>query len=747
MQNQHAGDELSRRAFLKLTSLTGAGLAFGSFTSIFPSGCGPARPENQVRFSLIGDFGETTRDGVFPVDRLAPMIKSWNTDFLISLGDINYEFGEAGTMDVNVGKNFGEFVYPKGESPHPDWYPYPADAPRRNRFFSVLGNHDYADSFSDLRPTAENIANSRPYVEYLAASLVHGSEPVDLVSGAEGRVVDATGGNPRPFHEDPNIRFFDFRRGVVHFFMLDSNPPSPYGRAEDGVQGRWLRQRLAASDAPWKIVCFHHPPYASGVGAEMMEIMRWPFRGWGADLVVCGHVHSYERLQVPDPGTEGPPLTYIVNGAGGFIPESGYDADNFPGSVVRVENYGAQLVVADEESLTLLYYDIEGTLRDSHVLFRDEAVGPSEIEFTKPELRVDAGGGRAVVRVRRAGSVDHPAAARFATATGTALAGTDFNPVAGTLEFAPGEREKEIHIPLLLRATPEAGLRFNVALSHPSRRTNLGFFRSLSVALIYPALSPLRDVAGFVQQTFEDLLYRHPAESELEVARAALGDDPSWLQKADWVVHRFFLSPEVDAELPRQVAAVALLANANAGAQRLGYAQIPTRANILNGLQLLADAPDPDTGLVRFSEVINRTALEYLKREYPKAWDDPERFVGLIYGYVLGFAAKPEDIRYWKTRPEHPVGKDYESRCRMLAELAVRSFSPTPAHGMTPMDLPSRMRGAVSLSLLYAGVMREQIAWPHFERKLPGADRSTDQLADLVLGALQSAAYARRFRV
>src|SRR5712671_4906319 len=53
----------------------------------------------------------------------------------------------------------------------------------------------------------------------------------------------------------------------------------------------------------------HHPPYSSGPHGATLY-MRWPFRQWGADLVLTGHDHIYERLSVDG-------LPYIVDGLGG----------------------------------------------------------------------------------------------------------------------------------------------------------------------------------------------------------------------------------------------------------------------------------------------------------------------------------------------------------------------------------------------------------------------------------------------
>lgn len=52
----------------------------------------------------------------------------------------------------------------------------------------------------------------------------------------------------------------------------------------------------------------HHPPYTSGNKHGAATAMRWDFKAWGANLVIDGHEHVYERIERPNG------LTYITNG-------------------------------------------------------------------------------------------------------------------------------------------------------------------------------------------------------------------------------------------------------------------------------------------------------------------------------------------------------------------------------------------------------------------------------------------------
>lgn len=161
------------------------------------------------------------------------------------------------------------------------------------------------------------------------------------------------------FFEMPgNERYYDVVRGDVHLFIVDSDNREPDGAAETSVQGNWLRRGLEQSQTPWQIVVFHHSPYSSGDHGGNVKL-QWDFDRWGADLVLTGHDHDYERLEI-----EGIP--YIVNGAGGA------DLQPFrktvPGSIIRYNaKHGALLLEATPSTLTTRFYTLDGELIDEVV--------------------------------------------------------------------------------------------------------------------------------------------------------------------------------------------------------------------------------------------------------------------------------------------------------------------------------------------------------------------------------------------
>jgi hypothetical protein len=251
--------------------------------------------KDTVHFAVIGDYGETGSGEA----AMARLVKSWQPEFIITTGDNNYPEGAAETIDANIGQYFHEYIAPyKGK--------YGSGA-SQNRFFPSLGNHDWMT------------ADAKPYLDY--------------------------------FELPGNERYYDFVRGAVHFFAVDSDPNEPDGFEPGSKQALWLKDKLSTSTARWQIVYMHHPPYSSSRHGSTGS-SQWPYKEWGADLVLGGHDHSYERLLVGG-------LQYIVIGLGGrliypFVVTA-------QGSQVRFnDTLGALRVAANDQALVCNFITIDG---------------------------------------------------------------------------------------------------------------------------------------------------------------------------------------------------------------------------------------------------------------------------------------------------------------------------------------------------------------------------------------------------
>jgi 3',5'-cyclic AMP phosphodiesterase CpdA len=101
-------------------------------------------------------------------------------------------------------------------------------------------------------------------------------------------------------------RWWAVERGDVLFVGLDSNQP------DDPEQIAWLEQTLAATDATWRIVAIHHPPYSAGYQGSnhaVRDNLVPIFERYGVQLVLSGHDHDYQRSDEIDG------VTYVVSGA------------------------------------------------------------------------------------------------------------------------------------------------------------------------------------------------------------------------------------------------------------------------------------------------------------------------------------------------------------------------------------------------------------------------------------------------
>ncbi len=272
----------------------------------------PQSSTADVRFAAFGDYGN--RGGAAAV---AQLVDSMNVDFIITTGDNVYG---SESIDRQIGSKYSEYIgnydgaFGVGSV--------------TNRFFPSIGNHEYNGEGGGVPA----------YLNY--------------------------------FTLPGNERYYDFVKGPVHFFALNSNPEEPDGRSSTGEQADWLRAGLSASTSPYKIVFFHHAPYSSGDKHGSSETLRWPFEEWGATAVLSGHEHGYERLLRDDNG-DGIFLPYFVTALGGA---SAYGFGTpIEGSKVRYnDDFGAMLIQASEESITFEFWAVAdggaGRLIDSFTI-------------------------------------------------------------------------------------------------------------------------------------------------------------------------------------------------------------------------------------------------------------------------------------------------------------------------------------------------------------------------------------------
>ncbi|MEO5579141.1 MAG: metallophosphoesterase [Gemmatimonadaceae bacterium] len=151
---------------------------------------------------------------------------------IIIAGDIAYESGSA--------REFADCY-------EPSW------GRHRSRTRPAPGNHEYV------------AAGAKPYFDYFGAN-----------AGPSGR------------------GYYSFDLGAWHLVSLNSNIDATTG----SEQAQWLKDDLAASRAMCTLAYWHQPVFSSGLhGSDPKMRAIWQLlHDAGADIVISGHDHHYERF-------------------------------------------------------------------------------------------------------------------------------------------------------------------------------------------------------------------------------------------------------------------------------------------------------------------------------------------------------------------------------------------------------------------------------------------------------------------
>jgi 3',5'-cyclic AMP phosphodiesterase CpdA len=192
---------------------------------------------------------------------------------IVAIGD----FGVGGDRERSTGAAVQRFLGPR-----------PADA------LVTLGDNDYTE-----RPRAFR----RNWTEAFGWAAADGLRVAGTLGNHDVRV---DGGRYEFGRLGMPGRYYQRRVGDVALFLLDSNNLGP-------AQLRWLGGALARTDAVWKVVAFHHPPFSCGgyLGDKRVRRALVPlFERHDVDLVLSGHDHNYQRFRRAG-------VTYVVHGGGG----------------------------------------------------------------------------------------------------------------------------------------------------------------------------------------------------------------------------------------------------------------------------------------------------------------------------------------------------------------------------------------------------------------------------------------------
>ena len=196
---------------------------------------------------------------------------------VLTLGDIQYECGDLSSFLSFYDPTWGVF---------------------RSRTHPAIGNHEYLTAPASGCDPASTTAG-KGYFDYWNG--------VDVATGPAG---DRTKG------------YYSYDLGTWHLIALNSNCSQAGGCGAGSPQETWLRSDLAAHPAACTLAYWHHPRFSSGEHGNTSSVTPlWDaLYAAGADLVLNGHDHDYERFAPQTPGGAADPVSGIrefVVGTGG----------------------------------------------------------------------------------------------------------------------------------------------------------------------------------------------------------------------------------------------------------------------------------------------------------------------------------------------------------------------------------------------------------------------------------------------
>jgi hypothetical protein len=256
----------------------GQTLAEGYFTTRQPRG-------RRTRFVAFGDnsYGDIS-------DRaIAFQAYRQNPDFVMNCGDNVYD---SGTDD-----EYQRYFFPVYNS---DVAGARVGAPllRSVPFYTVIANHDVQGKDAYGHEVANFTVNPDALAYYTAMHLpLNGpAEPSyrTPIIGPDDRIEAFLVAAGNRF---PRMANYSFDYGDVHFLCLDSNR---YIDPNDPSMQAWIGADLAATDATWKFVVYHHPAYNVGLEhyeVQHMRVLSPLFEKHGVDFVLSGHEHNYQRAR------------------------------------------------------------------------------------------------------------------------------------------------------------------------------------------------------------------------------------------------------------------------------------------------------------------------------------------------------------------------------------------------------------------------------------------------------------------
>jgi hypothetical protein len=292
-------------------------------------------------------------------------LPSLNQARAIAMGDNAYPRANR-TQYANCYDNYNLDVSGSTFDPsRPDWW---GNDDYIRLTMPVLGNHEYMNSTD---PSIE----SKPYFDYFSAK--NGFQP-PAAPVPNDPVNDNNHG--LTFGEG----YYSYDLGSWHILALNSNCDKVGGCEASSPQGQWLQRDLANHPAQCTLAYFHHPIYATANGTNTLNVKPlWDtLYAKGADVILSGHAHRYERhARMTPEGLVDPAngIRQFVVGTGGEPGGSVIDPNQVPQGVLEkvvIDNFGIIKLDLDAGSYRWAFIAVDGTANGTVMDSSSDVYGP-----------------------------------------------------------------------------------------------------------------------------------------------------------------------------------------------------------------------------------------------------------------------------------------------------------------------------------------------------------------------------------
>jgi acid phosphatase type 7 len=269
-------------------------------------GCAPQRPPQPPLGNVIVAAGDIATCSGTGDDATAKLVGGIDGATVLTLGDNAYPDGSAEDFEECYEPTWGQF---------------------KERTKPIPGNHEYETE------------GATGYFDYFG---------------------EAAG--------DPDEGYYSYDLGSWHIVALNSNCGVEEIRCGPGsAQTKWLREDLASSadEGQCTLAYMHHPRFSSGEehgSTPNLEPLWEALYEAGADVVLSGHEHNYERFAPQDPEGRADPergIREFVVGTGG---KSHYPIVNTIANseIHNDENYGVLKLTLHPHSYEWEFVPVEG---------------------------------------------------------------------------------------------------------------------------------------------------------------------------------------------------------------------------------------------------------------------------------------------------------------------------------------------------------------------------------------------------